>query len=354
MNIAGRPVGRDHPVYVIAEIGVNHDGSLAKALALIELAAKAGADAVKFQYFEAQRLMSNASRLAAYQKEGGETDPVAMLDRLALSSDQLGRCVECAHENGVHAIVSVFSVELVERASTLGWDAYKSASPDVIHRPLLEAMAQTGTPLIVSTGASEAAEVERAREWLDPYADRVAFLQCVSSYPAPITDAHVGAVRTLGALVDPCPVGYSDHTALDATGLAAVRHGATLLEKHFTDDRTAPGPDHGASLEPAQFERYCWWARLTGREAHDAYFDDRLVGDSAKRVHACERDVRAVSRQSIVSTRALGVGETITRADLTFKRPGTGLEPWRLDEVLGTTLARDVEPDVPLTREDLS
>ena len=354
MKIGDRTVGPGHPSYVIAEIGVNHDGKLAKALALIELAARAGADAVKFQHFEADRLMSKASKLALYQRAGGETDPIAMLDRLALTIEELDRCVSCAHDNGVHAIVSVFSKELVSCANTLAWDAYKSASPDIIHRDLLETMGGTGKPLIISTGASGASEVERARAWMEPYAQRVAFLQCVSSYPAPVTDAHVGACRSLAEMVSPCAVGYSDHTALEETGFAAARNGACILEKHFTDDAKAPGPDHAASLEPDRLARYIWWARLTGREAHDAYYDERLIGDDEKRVHECERDVRTVSRQSLVVVRDINAGDTITADSLTVKRPGTGIEPWRREEAVGREAARDVPADNVLTWDDLS
>ncbi len=354
MKIGDRNIEHGQRPYVIAEIGVNHDGSVAKALALIELAAKSGADAVKFQHFEAERLMSADARLAVYQRSSGETDPVKMLDRLALTLDELAQCVACAHECGVHAIASVFSTELVEAADTLGWDAFKSASPDLIHRPLLERMAQTGRPLIVSTGASDADEVARAHGWLKEWRESVAFLQCVSSYPAPATDAHVGAIPTLAAIVEPCPVGYSDHTPFVETGFVAARHGAVILEKHFTDDKTASGPDHAASLEPEELERYVWWSRLSGREAHDAYYDERLVGASEKRVHDCERDVRSVSRQSVVSLRALRRGETVTVHDLTCKRPGTGIEPWETRSVVGKTLARDVGTDSVLKWEDFA
>ncbi|MEM1422430.1 MAG: N-acetylneuraminate synthase family protein [Planctomycetota bacterium] len=354
MRIGDRTIEAGRAPYVIAEIGVNHDGRLDKALALIELAAKAGADAVKFQHFDASRLMSEDAVLAAYQRTSGESDPIAMLDRLALTTDELARCARCAHKNNVHAIVSVFSTELVGDALRTGWDAFKSASPDVVHRDLLLAMASTGLPLIVSTGASEAAEVERARGWLEPYAERVAFLQCVSSYPAPPEDAHVGAIADIAAIVSPCPIGYSDHTTDTLAGFAAARHGAVILEKHFTDDRSGVGPDHAASLEPSAFAQYVHFATRTAREARDTYFDERLVGDATKRVHDVERDVRRVSRQSLVATRDIAAGETIGGGDLTVKRPGTGIEPWRSGEVVGRRAARDIGADRVVFAEDLA
>ncbi|MEO1585212.1 MAG: N-acetylneuraminate synthase family protein [Planctomycetota bacterium] len=343
MKIGDRHIGPKHPPYIIAEIGVNHDGDPDRAVMLTESAARAGADAVKLQLFETDRLMSKAARLAAYQKSAGETDPFAMLRRLELSIDQMAPSVERAHELGIHAIVTVFSVELVEVAEQLPWDAYKSASPDVVNRPLLEAMAATGKPLIVSTGASTLDEVTRAAGWLDGIRDRLTMLQCVSSYPAP--DAALGGIRAIAEATG-LPVGYSDHTASIETGAMAVAAGAALLERHVTYDTSAAGPDHGASLEPVGFERYADRARAATRSTDQSIVD--------KRVLACEQDVRAVSRQSLVAVRNLAAGAVLTLDDLTIKRPGTGIEPWRVDEVVGATVARDIEADMPLIEEDLS
>jgi sialic acid synthase SpsE len=176
MRIGTNEVGES--VSIIAEIGVNHDGSVERALDLVESAARAGADAVKMQLFETDRLLSAAARLAAYQKSSGESDPMAMLRRLELGTDQMAPIVERAHALGLDAIVSIFSVELVAEADRLPWDAFKSASPDIINRPLLVAMAATGRPMIVSTGTATANEVRRAVRWLESANDRLALLQC--------------------------------------------------------------------------------------------------------------------------------------------------------------------------------
>lgn len=343
MRIGDREIGTEHPPYVIAEIGVNHDGDPQRSVMLTESAAKAGADAVKLQLFETDRLMSKAARLAAYQKSAGETDPFAMLRRLELTIEQMAPTVERAHELGIHAIVTVFSVELVEVAERLPWDAYKSASPDAVNRPLLEAMAATGKPLIVSTGASTLDEVVRAAGWLDGIRDRLAMLQCVSSYPAP-TPAFGGipVIREATGL----PIGYSDHTASIETGASAVAAGAVLLERHVTYDTSAAGPDHAASLGPEGFARYAELARCA---AHGS-----VAVEPLKVVLDCEQDVRNVSRQSLVTTRNVAAGDAITRDDLTIKRPGTGIEPWRMNKVVGRTAVRDVEADMPLVEEDLS
>jgi N-acetylneuraminate synthase/N,N'-diacetyllegionaminate synthase len=342
MKIADRHVAHGLPPYVIAELGVNHDGSVERALALVDQAAGTGADAVKLQCFRAELLMSRASKLARYQEDAGERDPVSMLSRLELGLPDMARVIDRARARRLHAIVTVFSVELVGEAGALGWDAFKTASPDIINRPLLDALAAAGRPLILSTGAATEAEVVRAVEWLVPAFPRLAVLQCVSSYPASPEDA---ALAGIGRLRDICPVpvGYSDHTPLIETGAMAVAAGACVLEKHLTYDRGAPGPDHAASLDPAQFRRYVELARL----AHT------MLGPEAKRVQACEEDVRTVSRQSLTTTRSLPAGHTVTRADLTIKRPGKGLEPWMLGGVIGRRLVRAVGDDTPLVAQDL-
>lgn len=343
MNIGNKHIGPAHPPYIIAEIGVNHDGDVARALDLVDAAADAGADAVKLQYFETDRLMSKAAKLAAYQSAAGETDPVAMLRRLELSLDEMAQVVERAHQRGIHAIVTVFSTELVERAETLEWDAYKVASPDIINRPLLEALAATGRPMIVSTGASMLDEVVRAAGWLVAAAERLAMLQCVSSYPAP--HAALGGIGAIAASTG-LPTGYSDHTDSIETGADAVRAGAVILERHITYDTAANGPDHGASLIPDGFAEYARAARGARRGS--------VVLAAEKTVLECERDVRHVSRQSVVSTRAVPAGTVITREHLTIKRPGTGILAHRLEEIFERTAARDIEADLPVTEADLA
>lgn len=346
MNIGTRHIGVGHPAYIIAELGVNHDGRVDRALELTRAAAAAGADAVKLQLFETDRLMSKSAKLAAYQRAAGETDPISMLRRLELSIDDMARVVDLAHALGVHAIVTVFSVELVSVAERLAWDAYKTASPDIVHRPLLEALAATGKPLIVSTGASTIDEVRQAAAWLAPAHDRLAFMQCVSCYPTPDDAAELDGISAVAAATR-LPTGYSDHTSSVETGRIAVARGAFMLEKHFTYSRAAQGPDHAASLEADGLSRYVQLVRA----AHAA--SSPSARPHAKRILDIERDVRTVSRQSIVTTRAIRAGERLTRAHVTFKRPGTGLLPFQLDQAIGRTLTRDVDADVPLTADDL-
>lgn len=364
MNIGKSHLGPGERPYLIAELGVNHDGSVDRALELTHDAAKAGADAVKLQYFEADLLMSKAAKLAAYQSAAGESDPIEMLRRLELSIPAMEQVIDEAHKQGIDAIVTVFSTDLVPDARKLGWDAFKTASPDIVHRPLLEELMNDGRPLVVSTGASTMEEVRRAMRWLYRAHERVAILQCVSSYPVPRRQEGLDGIL---ALLEEFwgPVGYSDHTQGLVAGFFAVLHGATILEKHVTYDKTAKGPDHSASLEPHELAQYRQGLDIAAEKIRESPKQWKIVsadadpaiwrfrGPPTKEVLPCEHDVRRLSRQSVTTVRALPEGHVVRPEDLTFKRPGTGIEPWRLEEVVGRKLTRTVENDVPLAESDL-
>lgn len=339
-SIGGRAIGPGHPPYVIAEIGVNHDGSVDRAVELVYAAAAAGADAIKMQWFCTEALVTPDAQRAQYQ--GGNDDlQSSLLKPLELTAREFERVVEAARTAEVHAIVTVFSVELVEEAALLAWDAWKIASPDLVHRPLLEAVAEDGRPMIVSSGAATIEEVQRAFEWIA--LQTPAFLQCVSAYPTPEASASLGGIAAIAAVTG-MVVGYSDHTCEGSIGGLAVAAGAAILEKHLTWNTNAQGPDHAASLEPEAFAAYVAFA-------HRAYA--AVGGRGVKAPQPCEADVRLVARQSIHTRRALNAGETLHEADVCFKRPGTGLEPWHLSEILGRTLTRGVEVSTALQREDI-
>ncbi len=382
MRIGNQEIGLNHPPYIIAEIGVNHDGDVQRALELTDAAAEAGADAIKLQFFETDRLMSKAAKLAAYQKTAGETDPIEMLRRLELTIDEMALVVERAHSKGIHAIVTVFSAELVPIAETLPWDAYKTASPDIINKPLLEALMHTGKPLIVSTGASTMDEVVQAVDWLDSARDRLAILQCVSSYPAPESSYEgIPAIAKATKL----PTGYSDHSLAKDYAHFPVCAGACILEKHITDDRTRQGPDHRASILVGQLSRYIesansgvparsWVERVRNSDvfnynseqsriwAAESEFPERshkCLGWAVAKINPkktildCEQDVRQVARQSITSTQDIPAGTILTKELLTIKRPGTGILAFNIEAVIGCTTSQPIEADVPINESDL-
>jgi N-acetylneuraminate synthase/N,N'-diacetyllegionaminate synthase len=344
MRIAGRTIDNHHPPYVIAELGVNHDGSPDQLMRLVQAAADANADAVKLQLFSADDLLSDAASLAEYQVAAGETDPRAMLRRLELPLDVARQAVDLAHELGVQAIATVFDLPLLPMAMNLPLDAFKTASPDLVHKPLLDALVATGKPLIISTGAASREEVQRAVGWLAPARERMALLQCVSSYPTPPEHAAVAAVKDLADLFAG-PVGYSDHTTALDTGALAVTFGARVLEKHFTLDRTLPGPDHAASIEPAEFSQYAHLARLAADGRWHADENEKRLGPPTKFLLPIEADVRQVARRSIVAAKDLPANHVLTMNDLAFKRPGGGLEPWQADLLLGKRLEFPIAAD---------
>jgi len=337
LRIGTKMVTRDGVPLVMAEIGVNHDGDVGKGLKLVEAAAEAGCDAVKFQLFSARLLVSRDAQLVAYQKRSGEKSADEMLSSLEMPAEKMGVLVKRAKELGMAAVVTPFSAELVADCVGMGVDGIKLASPDLVNRPLMEAAARTGLPVIVSTGAAELAEIERSVGWLWKWGagERAVILHCVSSYPTPAEKATLGAISVLRGRFLEMPVGYSDHTVETETAALAVACGACFLEKHLTLDRTAKGPDHAASLEAAGMAEYVRQAKL-GFAMRGAF--EKVVQDT-------ERGVREQTRQSVVTREDLKAGTVLTREMLTVKRPGTGVPAAEMERVIGKQLMRDVGAD---------
>jgi N,N'-diacetyllegionaminate synthase len=325
-----RPIGPAHPTFVIAEIGVNHDGSVPRALELVETAKCCGADAVKLQVFRAAQLMNRAARFAEYQKDRvTAADPADMLRQYELPELALREIVAAIKSAGLIPVATPFSLEDVDVIESLDLPAIKIASPDLVNKPLLRRAARSKKPLIVSTGAATLQEVITTTEWLEAWAAPRALLHCVSSYPTPADDLHLAWIAEL-AQATGCLVGYSDHSTDVLTGALAVAAGARILERHLTYDKRAQGPDHSASSDPAEFAEYVRLTRLA----------ERMLGEFGKRVLPVEEDVRTVSRQSLVTTRALPAGHVLTESDLKPQRPGTGIPAAEIDQTVGRRLAR--------------
>lgn len=328
-------------VAVVAEIGVNHDGEMGVAKGLIESAAAAGADAVKFQYFHPDRLLSNQAKLAGYQR-GQAASQRELLAKLALSLDQLGHLVEVAKGCGLGAVVTPFSLEDPAELANLELDAIKTASPDAVNTPLLHACAALSLPMLISTGTCSLDELAVAAELLTQHEAGGALLHCVSSYPTPMDQTQLGGMTAMCRAYG-LPVGYSDHTPGLSTGALAVAAGAVVLEKHLTHDRSADGPDHAASLDPQAFTQYV--AQVREAQA--------TLGRCAKDVSDIERDVRRVSRQSVCVMNDLPQGHILRLGDLSVKRPGTGIPAAKLHAVVGARLACPVHANDLLKPSDL-
>ena len=340
IQIGDRSIGDGHPAYIIAEAGVNHDGRVDLALQLVDIAADAGVDAVKFQVFSATHLATATAEKAAYQKDGGGESQREMLARLELTDAEFERVRDHCAARRIEFLATPFSRPDLHRLLALGVRAVKTASTDLDNTPLLRAIAAAELPMIVSTGAATHEEIARSVSRLAEWgaADRLVLLHCVSSYPTPLNAANL---RAIGALRNEfrVPCGYSDHTTSTLTGAWAVAAGASVLEKHFTYDRAAAGPDHAMSLDAAGLREYVSYVREV----------EKALGGGQIGLSDLEHDVRRAARKSIVTSRPIPAGATLTDEMLTVKRPGGGIPPDRLDDLLGRRITAAAPADAMLT-----
>jgi len=335
--VGDREIGGDAPTFVVAEAGVNHNGDLRLARQLIDAAKGAGADAVKFQTFRSEALVSRHAPKAAYQRtatSAGESQ-AEMLAHLELTREQHVELRDHSAKAGILFFSAPFDHASVDALAELGVGLFKVPSGEITNFPLLRQIAGKGRPVILSTGMSTLDEVAEAVAAIGAAGDPpLALLHCVSAYPAPVEEMNLRALDTLRARFG-CPVGLSDHTVGIEVALGAVARGAVIVEKHLTLDKALPGPDHRASLEPVEFA-----ALVRGIRAIEA-----ALGDGEKRPMPSEADVRRVARKSLVASRPLRAGEPLTAEAVAVKRPGTGIPPSQLASVLGRRVRRDVAAD---------
>jgi N,N'-diacetyllegionaminate synthase len=323
------------PCLIIAEAGVNHAGSLELAFGLVEAAADAGADAVKFQAFSADALAGTGAAKAEYQRRttGEDGSQLEMLRSLELDEEAHVALARRAGERGIIFLSSPFDLCSIEMLERVGIGTYKVPSGQITDLPYLRRIGGLGKPVIVSTGMATLEEVGAALEALEEAGTPrgcVTLLQCTTEYPAPVEDVNLRAMGTMRAAFG-TRVGYSDHTLGMRVPLAAVALGASVLEKHFTLDRSLQGPDHAASLEPVEL------AELV-RCVRDV---ETALGDGVKRPSPRELANAEAARKSIVAARLIPRGEPMTADALTTKRPGTGVSPMRWDEAVGQPALRD-------------
>jgi len=333
INIGERLVGRGEAAFIIAEAGVNHNGDISRALQLVDEAKAAGADAVKFQTFVAENAISPGASKADYQKRstGEQESQLEMLKRLELSFADFRKIAQRCEENDIVFLSTPFDFESVDFLHELNVPAFKISSGDVTNHPFLQFVAGKGRPVILSTGMSDLEEVAEAVETLRASNHQIALLQCVTNYPADAAEVNLRAMATLEKEFQ-LPVGYSDHTLGIEVALAATALGATIIEKHFTLDRRLPGPDHLASLEPAELR-----AMVDGIRKIEA-----ALGDGLKKPAASEVSNAMVARRSLVAARDIPAGTILTRDTIALKRPGTGLPPKMLTQLIGRTTRTNI------------
>ncbi|WP_416799347.1 N-acetylneuraminate synthase family protein [Ciceribacter azotifigens] len=342
--IGDRVVGADHACFVIAEIGVNHNGDPDLAARLITAAKEAGADAVKFQTFRADRLVVRATPTAEYQKVNTSlTDQHAMLAALELSEASHQRLLEQCRTEGIIFLSSPFDVDSIDMLDRLNVPAFKVPSPDCVSQSYLEHMGSKRRPVILSTGMCTLEEVAFGVETLKSAgSDQIVLLHCTSCYPAPPEELNLRVIPALSEITG-LPVGYSDHSDGIAVSIAAVALGACVIEKHMTVDRNLPGPDHKASLEVHEFAAMVSGIRNV----------ERALGRPIKAPQPCELSSRQLGRRSVAVTRNLPAGHRLTADDLALLRPGTGLPP-RMERLLpGRILSRSIAENTLIALEDL-
>ena len=332
----------DDRVFIIGEAGVNHNGDLAMALALVDAAAQAGCDAVKFQTFRAEALVTRAARMADYQQANtGRTESqFDMLKRLELSPEAHHRLMAHAAARGIMLFSTAFDMASVEFLAGLDFPLWKIPSGEITNLPYLERIARERKPVVLSTGMATLSEVDAALQVLLQHGctrESVCVLHCNTEYPTPFGDVNLRAMATMGAALGTA-YGYSDHTPGVAIPAAAVALGARVIEKHFTLDRTLPGPDHVASLEPAEL------AAMVDAIRHV----EQALGDGIKRPSASEEKNRAIARKSIVASAPIAAGELLGEHNLAVKRPGTGVSPMRWHEIVGRRASRAYAADEPI------
>jgi len=336
-------IGIPNTCFIIAEAGVNHDGSLENAKKLVDAAAEAGADAVKFQTFTPEEVVTKDSMILGYQERnlGTKQTQQSMLKELALKFSDFITLKQHCDQRGILFLSAPHSSDALPVLNDLV-PAFKIGSGDVTNLPFLRLVAKYGKPIILSTGLATLDEVDAAVNTIKQEGNEdIILLQCTTNYPCPPEDVNLRVMNTLREKYS-VPIGYSDHTKGILTSVAAAILGACVIEKHFTLDRTLKGPDHSASLEPQEFKEMVNQIRSI----------PTLLGSATKQPTKSETPMIPLIRKSIVAAKDLHEGERITEDMLAIKRPGNGIQPSMLISILGKTLTRDIPHDTLLSEKD--
>jgi N,N'-diacetyllegionaminate synthase len=330
----------DKKTFIIAEAGVNHNGSLEMAFQLIDAAVAAGADAVKFQTFKAEKVIAVNAPKAVYQKDttGSEESQLEMVKKLERDETAHSRLYRYCQHKGIQFLSTPFDLESIDLLNRLGLEIFKIPSGEITNLPYLRKVAALKKRLILSTGMASLGEIKDALEVLTESGTplgNITVLHCNTEYPTPFEDVNLRAMQTIRDAFPGITVGYSDHTIGIEVPIAAVAMGASVIEKHFTLDRNLPGPDHRASLEPPELS-----AMISGIRNIE-----KALGTGIKRPSPSELKNKPVARKSIVAALPIKKGETFTDRNITVKRPGTGITPMRWDEMIGRKAGRDYKTD---------
>ena len=319
-------------IFIIAEIGVNHNGDINLAKKMIKSASECGVDAVKFQTFKSEELVTENARTADYQEENtNENSQLAMLKKLELSFDDFKELKDYSLKNGVIFISSPFDVNSVDLLETLDVPLYKLGSGELNNFELIDHVQKTNKPIIISTGMATLDEIKETYDFIENK-DNLIILHCITGYPTSFEEANLNFIKTLKSEFD-VPIGFSDHSPGIELPIAAVALGACVVEKHFTLDKNLEGPDHKASLNPKEFKAMV-----------DAIRNIEVaMGDGVRKFSDNELEIKKVARKSIVLNQDVSKDMIIERGMLSIKRPGTGIPPKFIDDVVGKKLIKDLK-----------
>jgi N,N'-diacetyllegionaminate synthase len=328
-----------HHTFIIAEAGVNHNGSLERAIQMVDVAAEAGADAIKFQTFKAERVIARTAPKADYQKTatGSEESQLEMVKKLELDEHAHTALINHCKEKGIVFLSTPFDLESIDLLNNLGLELFKIPSGEINNLPYLRKLGALEKRLILSTGMADLGEIEDALDVLTESGtpiENITVLHCNTEYPTPFEDVNLKAMLTISQAFG-VAVGYSDHTLGIEVPSAAAALGASVIEKHFTLDRNMEGPDHRASLEPGELKAMVSAVRNI----------EKALGNGIKRPSRSELKNKSIARKSIVAARNILKGESFNQDNLTVKRPGSGISPMRWDELLQMKASRDFAPD---------
>jgi len=335
-GVGKKKIGGNNPVFIIAEIGVNHNGNLEYAKKLIDVAKEGGADAVKFQSFVTQNLVTQDADAAAYQKQNDPTlKQKEILEKLELGIDEIRTLKSYAENKKLIFLSTPFDLESLEMLKELDLEAYKISSGDLTNHILLSESAKLGKPILLSSGMANIEEIKEAIQCIkDNGCCSFGIMQCTSCYPTKQNDCNLNAITTLKNSFN-VPIGFSDHTVDSVAAVVSVGLGAKFIEKHITLDHSMNGPDHKMSMEPNDFKAYVKSIRNA----------EKTLGDGVKQTLPCEQEIKKLGRKSIVSKRFLPKGHVITSEDLDIKRPGMGIPPKFYNQVIGKKTKSDLNED---------
>ena len=343
IKIGNNFIGEMCPTFIIAEAGINHNGSLKLAKKLIEAAKESGADAVKFQTFKAEEVVTKNAEKAEYQKKTtSENSQYEMIKKLELSADDFKDLSSHANKKGILFLSSPFDLDSIDILDDLNVPAFKFGSGEITNFPSLEYAATKGKPIILSTGMASLCEIEEAFNLLKEKISDIILMHCVTSYPAKTEDINLKVIETLKCAFN-VPVGFSDHTIGIEMAVAAVAMGASVIEKHFTLDKNLVGPDHKASLEPDELERMIKSIKNV----------EKGMGNGIKQLTIEEEEIKKIARKSVVARVDINKGVTLKEEMLAIKRPGTGISPKYFNFLIGKKLRKSISADCLLNLDDI-